>query len=185
MVRLVTVNFTWWTLFCTRESLLQEGSASFWNILSHTHQSLQKWFPQYSGPALCLLSSLSTSQAGSRSMSETATSFFGAQGTEAKQSRIYPEANPQPQWGPITRRLIVRKLARHRVRSTHALGRTRDLDLLPLRDEDGSTNILLSGPLGPALAQSYPEQFCCPRLGSWDLPGCPPRHAGIGRRWFL
>lgn len=104
-------------------------------------------------------------------MSETATSFFGAPGTEAKQSRIYPEANPQPQWGPITRRLIVRKLARHRVRSTHALGGTRDLDLLPLRDEDDSTNILLSGPLGPALAQSYPEQFCCPRLGSWDLPG--------------
>lgn len=110
---------------------------------------------------------------------------LGPQGTEAKQARIYPEANPQPWWGPITRRLIVRKLARHRVRSTHALGGTRDLDLLPFRDEDDSTNILLSGPLGPALAQSYPEQFCCPRLGSWDLPGCPPRRAGIGRRWFL
>lgn len=139
---LVNVNFTWWTLFCTRESFLQEGSASFWNILSHTHQSLQKWFPQYAGPALCLLSLLSTSQACSRPMSETPTSFFGAPGTEAKQSRIYPEANPRPQWGPITRPLIVRKLARHRVRSTHALGRTRDLNPLPLRDND-STIILL------------------------------------------
>lgn len=58
-MRLFTVNFTRWTLSCTREVLLQEGSASFWNILSHTHQSLQKWFPQYAGAALCLLSPLS------------------------------------------------------------------------------------------------------------------------------
>lgn len=68
---------------CTREAHLQDGSASFWNIFFCIHQSLQKWFPPYAGAALCLLSSLSAPQAGSRSMSETPTAFFGATGKKS------------------------------------------------------------------------------------------------------